>query len=110
MPLSLPVSQASWSTQNISLSGTDYTFIYSYNTRDERWRFDIYLNEEPVILGIKIVENQIFLGKYLLPDFNHGDIACLRVKDDGLPVGRDNLGIDKSYELVYFTNEEIAEI
>lgn len=109
MPLKLPVPQASWSSQNITLGGLDYNFIYSYNTRDGRWRFDIYLNQEPVILGIKVVEEQLFLRNYLLSSFDHGDIACLRVKEDGLPVGRDNLGQGKSYELVYFTNEELGE-
>lgn len=108
--LKLPVPEQSWSSQNISLGGLDYQFIYSYNTRDERWRFDIYLDEEPVILGIKIMENQRFLDNYILPDFDHGDIFCLRVKDDGLPVGRDNLGQGKSYSLVYFSNQELIDL
>jgi hypothetical protein len=108
--LLLPVLESSWTSQNISLGGLDYEFIFSYNTRDSRWRFDIYLEGEPVVLGIKVVENQMFLRKYILPLFNHGDIACLRLKNDGLPVGRNNLGQGRSYELIYFTNEELQEL
>lgn len=107
--LKLPVPSAAWSSQNITLGGLDYTFIYSYNTRDERWRVSIYLNEDPVILGIKIMENQRLLNDYILSNFDHGDVICFRVKDDGLPVGRNNLGIDKAYELVYFSNSELGE-
>lgn len=108
--LKLPVPTASWATQNISLGGLDYTFIFSYNSRDERWRFDIYLQEDPVILGVKVVENQFFFRNYILPNFDHGDIACLRIQDDGKPVGRNNLGQGLPYELVYFSNQEIEDL
>lgn len=108
--ITLPVPDQSWSRQKITLAGLDYTFIYSYNGRDKRWRFDLYLDEQPVILGIKVMENQFFFEHYILPLFDHGDVACLRVKDDGLPAGRNNFGPGKSYELVYFTNEEFDNI
>lgn len=110
MSLKLPVPDQAWSRQEVSLGGLDYTLIYSYNTRDERWRFDIYLEEVPVILGVKIMENQFFLENHILSNFNHGDIACIKVQDDGLPVGRNNLGQGKPYELVYFTNEEVEDL
>lgn len=109
MALSLPVPNSSWSSQNITLGGLDYTFEFSFNSRDDRWRFDIYLEDEPVILGIKIMENQFFLRNYILPDFDHGDIVCVRSKDDGSPVGRDNLGQGKPYELIYFGTNELEE-
>lgn len=110
MALKIPVPASSWSTQAITLGGLDYTFEYQYNSRDERWRLSIYFNNEPVILGLKIMENQLLLANYLLADFDHGDIICLRIKDDGLPVGRNNLGFGKSYELVYVGYDEVVEI
>lgn len=109
MPLRIPVSDTAWSENNFSLGGQNYTFEFLINSRDSRWRFNIYLNDEPVIEGIKVVENQLFLSQYNLESFSHGDIGCFRMKSDYSPVGRNNLGIDKSYELLYLTNEEILE-
>ena len=108
MPTNLPVPDSAWSEQEITLGGNNYTFIYSYNSRDLRWRFDILLNGVMVISGVKVMENQLLLNRYILPSFSHGDIACIRYEDDGKPVGRDNLGLDMPYQLVYFTNEELA--
>lgn len=110
MPLVLPTPQSTWSSQDVTLAGRDYTFEYRYNTRDKRWRVDIYSEETPVVLGLKIMENQSLLSNYRLPLFDHGDIYCLRSKDDGLPVGRYNLGQDRAYSLLYYTNEELAAI
>lgn len=55
MALKLPVPSSAWSSQDITLGGLTYTFEYAYNSRDERWRLSIYYNEEPVILGVKIM-------------------------------------------------------
>ena len=110
MPLRIPISDAAWSENSFSLDGQNYTFEFYFNDKvDSRWRFNIYLNNVPVIEGVKIVENQLFLSQYDLENFNHGDIGCFRVKSDYSPVGRNNLGIDKSYELLYLTNEEVLE-
>lgn len=110
MPLKLPVPDSAFAEQEISVGGLNYNFTFTYNSRDSRWRFDISLNDSVVISGVKIVENQFFLGRYGLPDFDHGDIACIRIDNDGKDVGRDNLGLDKSYELVYYTNAELAAL
>ena len=102
---------AAWTTQDITLSGVKYDFVYEYNTRDSRWRFDIYSTSgSPVITGVKIMENQSLLSRYLLPDFDHGDIFCVRVLETSDPVGRDNLGSGLAYSLFYLTTAEIAEL
>jgi hypothetical protein len=110
MPLSIPIPDVAWSEQDVSLGGSNYTFTYQYNSRDSRWRFDLALEDTVVISGVKVVENQSLLDRYKLDDFNHGDIFCLRVEDDNSDVGRNNLGIGKSYELVYYTNAELAAL
>jgi hypothetical protein len=110
MALRIPIPDSAWSEQDVSLGGINYTFTFSYNSRDSRWRFDLTINEVVVISGIKVVENQFFLERYALSGFDHGDIACIRSEEDGKDVGRDNFGIDKSYELVYFTNEELVAL
>ena len=110
MSLTIDTPTAAWAEQDLTLDGKKYVFTYSFNERDSRWRFDVTLAGTAVISGVKIMENQFLLGHYVLADFDHGDIACVRFEEDGLPVGRDNLGLTKPYSLVYFTNDELAEL
>jgi hypothetical protein len=108
MALTIDTPTAPWADQSLTLGGKKYTFTYSYNERDSRWRLDISLAGAAVISGVKVMENQFLLGRYILPDFDHGDIVCVRFEDDGNPVGRDNLGLGKPYVLQYYTNDELA--
>lgn len=107
MALTIDTPTAAWAEQSLTLNGKKYLFTYSFNERDERWRFDISLAGTVVIPGVKVMENQFFLQHYVLPDFDHGDLVCVRFEEDGKPVGRDNLGLGKPYVLQYYTNEEI---
>lgn len=97
--------------QDITLSGTNYLFRYTYNTRDQRLRLSIYLDDELVIASVKIMENQLLLQNYILPDFPDGDLLCVRFKgDETTPATLGNIGIDQNYELIYLTNEELEEL
>lgn len=98
-------------TQNITLSGVSYTFKYTYNSRDERLRLSIYRDEELVIAGLKIMENQLLLDNYILSGFPDGDLFCARIRgDSSIPATLGTIGLGREYELIYFTNEEIEEI
>lgn len=110
MPLKLPVPDVAWAQQDITLGQQEYTFTYSYNSRDSRWRFAIDLAGREIITGVKVMEDQSLLARYGLVDFRHGDVYCVRLEQDDNPVGRNNLGIGRSYELIYYTNEEIAAL
>ncbi len=106
MASKIPVPEVSWSEVNVSLGGQEYKITYTFNERDERWRFDL----EDIILGVKVMENQELTGRYLLEGLGQGDIYCIRYKRDGLDVGFSNLGIDDPYELVFLSNSEIEEL
>lgn len=110
MPLKINIPESAWSEQSVSLSGINYRFVFTFNGRDERWRLSIYIGNTAVIEGVKILENQALLSQYLLDDFNHGELFCIRLKKDGLPVGRNNFGLGKAYELIYYSNEEILNV
>lgn len=110
MALTLPVPDSAYSTQEITLAGKNYLFTYSFNDRDSRWRLDIHIQDTPVKLGIKIMEDQPLIARYRLANFNHGELLCLRRLEDGKQVGRNNFGADKTYELIYFSNDELEEI
>lgn len=110
MPVKIDCPETAYAGQEISFGGKTYEFTYSLNERDNRVRLDIIHDGEYIISGIKIMENQSLLKRYDLVDFSHGDIYCIRFKEDGKGVTLDNLGINKAYELIYLTNEEILEV
>ena len=110
MALSLNIPEVAWSTQEVTLGGLEYTMVLKFNTRDKRWRLSLYRSGVPLVVGIKLVESQPLLYRYPLEDFSHGELYVFRNEQDNLPVGRDNLGIGKPYELRYYSNAEIAEI
>jgi hypothetical protein len=110
MALKIPVPEAAYAENQFSLGGINYRFVFRFNDRDNRWRVDIYINEDPVKLGLKVIQNIPLLSRYLLDDFTHGEIFCIKMKDTTEPVGRDNLGIGKSYELIYMTYQELAAL
>ena len=107
MALSIPTPDSPNLKQNVTLGGVEYEFLTSFNSRDSGWRLSIFRESEVVILGVKIVENTRLLSRYILESFNHGDLSCIRRKSTTDPVGRNNLGIGKEYELIYTSNEEL---
>ena len=110
MALRINIPDSAWSTQSISLGGQDYEFEFKYNEREDRWRFSIKQGDTSIVSGIKVIENQVFLLNYDLPLFAHGDILCLRILQDDEQVGRDNFGLDKPYELFYYSYTELDEL
>ena len=108
--LSIPVPDIANSTQDVILSGVQYEIRLTFNTRDNRWRMTILEEDTSLISGLAILESQSLLARYQLDSFNHGDLLCLRLREDELPVGRDNFGDGKPYGLIYLTNEEIIEL
>ncbi|MBV1929642.1 MAG: hypothetical protein KUG81_09050 [Gammaproteobacteria bacterium] len=104
--IELGVPDVAHSVQDVVLSSQYCTLELTFNSRDSRWRFSISVDEERVFSGITIMENQAFLFRYD-SDIFEGDILCLRKRQDGLPVGRDNFGVSKSYGLYYVSPSEL---
>lgn len=97
----------------LSLGGTIFKIHFTYNERDNagvgRWRIDIqdeFGNE--IISGVKLIEPQSLLLRYKLDNFA-GDLEVVRTKDTEESVNFDNIGIGKEYELLFLSEEEIAE-
>jgi len=47
------------------------------------------------------------LKKYALLDFDHGELVVFKMKQTDEPLGRDNFGNGKAYELLYVSREEL---
>lgn len=108
MAVVIDVPDAAWSTQEVSIAGITYTFVFRYNTTDKDWRLDLYQGETPIKLGLVMEENQVLLKRYKSPLFSHGELFCARIKNDGKPIGRQNFGIDLPYQLIYYSNSELG--
>lgn len=108
MPLLIAVPDSANASSEVTLGGQDYTFRFDFNSRDLRYRISIFQNEVPVVLGLKVVDNAALTAKYDLPQFNHGELYVVQSERTPDPVGRDNFGVGKAYELVYFSNEELT--
>jgi hypothetical protein len=110
MALKINVPDSANTQSNVSLGGSNYLFDFTFNDRDGRYRLTISLNGESVISGLKLIENVIITQKYDLPDFDHGELLLVKIKDTTDPAGRNNIGIGKAYELIYLSNEELAAL
>jgi len=93
-----------------TLGGINYNIVYRYNERDpdNTYRImDIYINDKPVVVGVALRPSVPLLRWRALPEFSHGDLVLSRMLVDYSPPTLDNVGQGKSYELLYFSNEEI---
>lgn len=114
MAIEIPVPDLSVSEINITLSGISYDFVFRENSRENsresgRLYLDIYINDSLLKGGIKIMENQPLIARYVLDDFLHGELFCLRKTNTLNEVVRSNIGLSKDYGLYYLTNEELEE-
>lgn len=100
-------ADSSYSEQRVTLGTSSYNIVFKYNSRNESWYLNLSTSDgqESILEGIKIMPNQSLTSRYLLPDFE-GTLFCIRDKNDPTPLGRNNLGRDKTYRLVWLTEEE----
>lgn len=104
----IKVPDAPESTQTLSLSGVEYNIRLTFNTVDKHWRLDIRdLDLNEIVSGLKVMPNQNLTWRYrYIESMPAGSIYCMRQKNDFSDVGRDNLGVDKTYVLIYLTETE----
>lgn len=108
MAIEIPVPSESYAEINITLSGISYDLIFRSNSREGgRLYFDLYSEGVLIKSGIKIMESQSLLSRYVLDGFSHGDIFCLKKDNTTDDVVLSNIGISKPYGLFYLTLEEL---
>lgn len=104
--LSITIPDSSYSPTPVTLGGELYNFVYTYNDIEETFALDIYYQNKLMIGSLSLKEGSIITKKYDLPDFSHGELFLAKVKATDRPPTRDNVGIGKSYELIYVSNTE----
>lgn len=114
MPLLIQTASSrtdAYTSQRTRLDGRDYLLRFRYNERENRWYLSIYdEEEEPILLGLKIVANWRLLKPYKYdPNVPPGELIAVDMTGNGSPPGLDELGEGRRCELLYLTREELAE-
>lgn len=74
------------------LDGATYTFKFRYNSRMDRWAFDILTaNEAPIVSGVLVVTGTLLLERFSDPRLPQGDMFVLNKADENASPGRDDL-------------------
>ena len=106
--LSIAVTDSADSSAPITLGGELYDFRFNFNSLDEVYRLDIYHQQKLVIGSLDLKLGALITDKHNLPDFDHGELFLAQVKSNAVSPTRDNVGVGKSYELIYVTNDELG--
>jgi len=107
MAINIPVPNSSYAEQFVSLDSSLITMLFTFNVVNQAWYISLYdsLNA-PIKLGIKVMENQNLTKRFSLDEFENGDLWCIRVKNNSQVLGRDNFGVDKTFELLWVSKAE----
>lgn len=91
-------------SQRVTLSGRDYTLVFRYNQRTERYLLTLQDAEEnTIVAGITIVSNWPLLRWYRYkPELPAGELIAQDLSGDGSPPKYGELGEGKRVELTYF--------
>ncbi len=97
-------------SQNIDLGGTIYNLLIYWNNRTELWFLDIRdLNQNPILTGSLLSPNNpIFANSRANQSLPNGDIVLIDLKNDldNVDLTFDTFGV--RYQVVFYTDEEIA--
>lgn len=79
-------------TFQTDLDGTTYSFKFRYNSRMDRWAFDILTaNEEPIVSSVLVVAGTFLLERFSDPRLPQGDLFVLNKEDENASPGRNDL-------------------
>lgn len=108
MATQIKVEDSAYQEKLITLNGNSIFITFNFNTRDQRWYFDLVdRNNIDIISGVKILPSTNLTGKYLYTSsILGGSLYCANLKNDGIDVTRDNFGTDKQFQLWYISEEE----
>lgn len=112
MALIISTSSAPYYSQRVRLDGRDYILRFSWNQREARWYLSILTDrEEPLVLGLKLIANWPLLRYYRFEErLPSGEIYVVDWTGDGSPPLLEELGEGRRCQLLYFTQDELAEI
>ena len=76
------------------LEGTVYSFNFRYNTRVDKWVFDILTNnEEPLVEGRPVFINYNLIGRFRDERLPPGTFICIDTTGNKLDPDDENFGV-----------------
>ena len=79
-------------TFQTDLDGTTFSFKFRYNSRMDRWAFDIATaNNDPIISGVLVVTGTSLLERFADARLPQGDMFVLNKEDENVSPGRNDL-------------------
>lgn len=107
MAYSILVPDSDWSSQVVTLGGTTFILELKYKERTQRWYMSLFSNTgERLLTEKKIVDGQTLTGLWDIEGL-YGDIFCERMYGTDEYPTRNTLGIDKPFNLLYYTEDEM---
>jgi len=89
----------------VTLDSINYLLRIYWNTRDEAWYMDIFTPaNDPIICGLKLVDNYDFSGCYVQSDVPPGMFLLYDDSNSGESCGRYGLG--NNYILIYISADD----
>lgn len=102
----IPFKQPAQWQEQIELDRIIYILVFTWNALNEFWTMDIYnRNEDPIILGIKIVPNYPLLRAYTAVEKPPGEIICQNIVNAPDTISR--FDMSQKFELVYYSAGEL---
>ena len=111
MPKIIPINNLPSSEVTVTLSGNAYNLETIWNTRAQGWYMAVSDKDKNLIIDFeRITANQQIVSQNR-ENFPDGQLIAypIRTAPDEV-MGRDNFGVGKSFEVWYFTNEELDEL
>ena len=102
----IPFKEPSFWREQLTLDDEIFVFYFKWNALNAFWVMDIYnRDEEPIIVGIKIVPNYDLLAAYNTNAQPKGNIICQNIVGTFDEIGR--FDMSQKFELVYYNVGEL---
>lgn len=103
----IPFKGESKFEMQIEIDGVIYIIKIQWNSLNEYWSMSIYnRNDDPLILGVKVVNNYDLLSQYVIEGLPKGNLICQSVIDEWGKIGRFDMG--QKSDLFYYSQGEIV--
>lgn len=112
MPVKVLTNENTYSLQRVTILDYPVSLQMRFSERSKSWYLDILKSDgvSPILVGLKVMPNQNLTGRYRSPQLLNGNFWCLRIANDGSPIGKFNLGVGGSYAIYWLTTEEEEEL
>ena len=105
--IQLPVSTNGNSDFDVTLEGETYTLQYRYNSRNSRLYMNIVKDGVVLKAGLRLIEGNMPGETMPVEEAPAGLFIVAQLKDTESIVTLGNLGINREYTLIYFSEDEL---